>query len=79
MSHPNAAAYLATLLKQDDVEKGGRPGAAFLSRLDKTWRGGLPEFERGWTNWIRRKAETEKVPPPKPEPSKAKPAPAKTP
>lgn len=74
MSHANAATYLATLLKQDDVERGGRPGVAFATRLDKTWHGGLAEFERGWISWIRRKSETEPVPAPKSEPGKAKPA-----
>lgn len=65
MSHPNAQAFLAALLKSSDVERGERPGAAFTAQLDKLWRGGLPEFERGWHNWIRRKAETEKAPPEK--------------
>ncbi|MBI5775642.1 MAG: hypothetical protein HZA89_18135 [Verrucomicrobia bacterium] len=43
MSTPNSQAFLATLLKQPDVEAGG-----------------LPALERGWHEWIRRKAELEK-------------------
>ncbi|MBI3877788.1 MAG: hypothetical protein HY300_17815 [Verrucomicrobia bacterium] len=65
MSQPNAQDFLAALLKSSDVERGVKPGAAFTAQLDKLWRGGLPEFERGWHNWIRRKAELEKAPPEK--------------
>lgn len=62
MSHPNAQTFLAALLKSPGVERGAKPGAMFTAQLDKLWRGGLPEFERGWHNWIRRKAELEKPP-----------------
>lgn len=62
MSHPNAQTFLAALLKSPSVERGAKPGAVFTTQLDKLWRGGLPEFERGWHNWIRRKAEQEKPP-----------------
>jgi hypothetical protein len=70
MSHPNAQAFLAALLKLPAVEKGVKPGAVFTVQLDKLWRGGLPEFERGWHNWITRKAAQEKLPPSPKAPSK---------
>lgn len=67
MSHPNAQAFLAALLKAPNVERGAKPGAVFTAQLDKLWRGGLPEFERGWQNWIRQRAAQE----PQPVPPKA--------
>jgi hypothetical protein len=62
MSQTDAQTYLARLLKTPDVELGDTPGKVFTAELAKTWRGGLPMFERGWHNWIRRKAESEKLP-----------------
>ncbi len=62
MGHPNAQAFLGTLLKTPGIERGAKPGAAFTAQLDKLWRGGLPEFERGWQNWVRYRAGQE--PPP---------------
>ena len=66
MSAPNAQNFLGTLLKAPTVERGAKPGAVFAAQLDKLWRGGLPEFERGWHNWIRYKAGPEKPPATKP-------------
>lgn len=66
MSAPNAQNFLGTLLKAPTVERGAKPGAVFTTQLDKLWRGGLPEFERGWHNWIRYKAGLEKPPAAKP-------------
>jgi len=62
MSQPDAQTYLARLLKTPDVELGEKPGKVFAAELARTWQGGLPMFERGWHNWIRRKASTEKPP-----------------
>ncbi|MFA6542864.1 MAG: hypothetical protein WCS99_00460 [Limisphaerales bacterium] len=62
MSAQNAQNFLAALLKAPTVERGAKPGAVFTAQLDKLWRGGLPEFERGWHNWIRYKAGLEKSP-----------------
>lgn len=62
MGHPNAQAFLASLLKTPGIERGTKPGAAFTAQLDQLWRGGLPEFERGWHNWIRYRAGQEKPP-----------------
>jgi hypothetical protein len=62
MSQPDAQTFLAGLLKTPDVEFGDKPGKVFTAQLAKTWRGGLPMFERGWHNWIRRKAAAEKLP-----------------
>ena len=63
MSQPEAQTYLAGLLKAPDVELGDKPGKVFTAQLARTWQGGLPMFERGWHNWIRRKAAAEKLPP----------------
>lgn len=62
MSHPNAQNFLAALLKAPAVERGARPEQVFSAQLAALWRGGLPVFEQGWHNWIRTKAEQEKVP-----------------
>ena len=62
MSQPSAQIFLAGLLTAPDVELGGKPGVVFTAQLDKTWRGGLTGFERGWHNWIRRQAAAEKTP-----------------
>ncbi len=70
MSHPNAQAFLAALLKAPNVERGAKPGAVFTAQLDKLWRGGLPEFERGWHNWIRQKAAQEQPSAPPKAPAK---------
>ncbi|NBV23017.1 MAG: hypothetical protein EBS05_14000 [Proteobacteria bacterium] len=66
MSAPTAQNFLGTLLKAPTIERGAKPGALFTAQLDKLWRGGLPEFERGWHNWIRYKAGLEKPPGAKP-------------
>ncbi|MBI3192698.1 MAG: hypothetical protein HYZ36_08530, partial [Pedosphaera parvula] len=60
MSQPSAQSFLTSLLKHPAIEKGAKPGVVFTAQLDKRWRGGLPAFERGWHNWIRRKAALEK-------------------
>jgi hypothetical protein len=61
MSHADAQAFLAGLLKAPEVELVGQSGMFFTAQLDKLWHGGLPGFERGWQNWIRRQAEAERL------------------
>jgi hypothetical protein len=65
MAQPAAQQFLAALITSRDVELGAESGKVFAARLDQHWRGGLAGFERGWHEWIRSKAATEKVPPPR--------------
>jgi len=69
MSHPNAQAFLASLLKLPAVETSAKPGTVFTAQLNKLWPGGLPGFEKGWHNWIRRKAALDKLPANPPSPA----------
>ncbi len=61
MSHPNAQQFLTQLLRSEAVQKSETPGIIFTQAVEKNWPGGLATFEKSWHQWIRRKAEAERL------------------
>jgi len=61
MSHPNAQQFLTQLLRSEAVQKSETPGIIFTQSVEKNWPGGLAAFEKSWHQWIRRKAEAERL------------------